>query len=88
MAHPDDEAIKNAEISLNEIAERQAMAYYDKEVKTAGATLIDPRRDIKRSLQLQKNELQMRMAKIENLLGLLENNPDVEKILNLSRELI
>lgn len=59
-------------------------------VEYAGkAELVNPRsREIRNQLLSQKNELTLRMAKIDELLGLLDKNPDFEKFFNLARQLV
>jgi hypothetical protein len=46
------------------------------------------RLDMVSRLKDQKHELETRIQRINQLLSILEKNPDFEKMLNLSRELL
>lgn len=44
--------------------------------------------DVLSRLQYQQHELKTRLSKIENLLGLLKDNPQLIQIIDLSRDLL
>jgi len=51
--------------------------------------MLDPRnREIVPRLKAQRDELQQRITKIDNLLAIIEKNPDFGKFFDLARELV
>jgi hypothetical protein len=66
--------------------------YYNdgpKEVSRTGELgLYDERLNAVARLKNQRKDLMDRVGKIDSLLLILEKNPDLEKVLNLSRELL
>lgn len=60
--------------------------YAEVERQTGGLSVRN--RNIIPNLKAQRQELQMRLDKIDNLLNLLNANPEMVKIIDLSRELL
>jgi hypothetical protein len=52
------------------------------------ARLVDTRREIVPNLKQQKRELEARIIAIDELLAILERNPDFPKFFDLARKLV